>query len=336
MRWLLCAAIFASCSGQADAIDIWLSKSGNPSAPPTHAAAVPNIHNFISQGTGSVFVWARPDDTKTLERWSLRITSSNSSILDFDESSIEAYNLLDANLPGEADDEVRWEFTNGPDGDSSQVDLFGFNIVSPSPARVAEGIGPSCNSADQYCSAAGNPLKESWLLARVDYSISAVVGQSELFFQIGSAGINHEGETTAEAFVMLGHAGEGALNGGTDRLIDSSAKDGLIVVHLDPDADFDTDSDVDGRDFLTWQRGFGTGSTKATGDATNDANVDEVDLAAWQFQHGLGLVSLGALESATVPEPATGVLAGGMLLVVLARRSVADHVRHQASRGTNG
>ena len=44
-------------------------------------------------------------------------------------------------------------------------------------------------------------------------------------------------------------------------------------------ADFDEDGDVDGRDFLAWQRGFGKASpVLADGDANADESVDGVDL----------------------------------------------------------
>ena len=54
-------------------------------------------------------------------------------------------------------------------------------------------------------------------------------------------------------------------------------------------ADFDADGDIDGRDFLLWQRGFGTvapNATKSDGDADNDLDVDGDDLAIWQNQYG--------------------------------------------------
>ena len=66
----------------------------------------------------------------------------------------------------------------------------------------------------------------------------------------------------------------------------------LSVVTALP-GDFDFDGDVDGRDFLTWQR---------------DPNVG--DLADWQANYGVG--GLGAVTS--VPEPASVVMA---VLVVL-------------------
>ena len=52
--------------------------------------------------------------------------------------------------------------------------------------------------------------------------------------------------------------------------------------------DFDGDNDVDGADFLAWQRGFGTsgGATLEDGDANADGNVDGLDLGVWQTQLG--------------------------------------------------
>lgn len=52
-------------------------------------------------------------------------------------------------------------------------------------------------------------------------------------------------------------------------------------------ADFDGDGDVDGRDFLLWQRGFGkSNAAKVDGDANNDDTVNGADLAVWQQQYG--------------------------------------------------
>lgn len=51
--------------------------------------------------------------------------------------------------------------------------------------------------------------------------------------------------------------------------------------------DFDSDGDVDGSDFLAWQRGFGTlAASKSDGDANSDGNVNNVDLAMWQSAYG--------------------------------------------------
>ena len=65
--------------------------------------------------------------------------------------------------------------------------------------------------------------------------------------------------------------------------------------------DFDQDGDVDGRDFLTWQRGFGSpsGDLLAWGDGNLDGIVDSDDMAIWQSQFGNGFLT----AFSTVPEP---------------------------------
>lgn len=85
------------------------------------------------------------------------------------------------------------------------------------------------------------------------------------------------------------------------------------ITILAEDADFDQDGDVDGSDFLAWQRGFGVGTTLAQGDANGDGQVDDLDLAAWQSQ--FGVTPLIAQQAATsVPEPSSLMLALGLLL----------------------
>ncbi len=64
---------------------------------------------------------------------------------------------------------------------------------------------------------------------------------------------------------------------------------GAFEVRKTFSADFDSDQDVDGADFLAWQRGFGTAAPDATrldGDADNDRDVDAADLSRWQDQYG--------------------------------------------------
>ena len=78
------------------------------------------------------------------------------------------------------------------------------------------------------------------------------------------------------------------------------------------DADFDGDGDVDGNDFLIWQRGFGTGTTMAQGDANNSGTVDGADLAVWQGQYGVSGGPLAATTGA-VPEPSAFLLVTGLL-----------------------
>lgn len=69
-------------------------------------------------------------------------------------------------------------------------------------------------------------------------------------------------------------------------------------------ADFDSDGDRDGADFLTWQRGVGGPGGLANGDANDSGTVDGADLAIWESQYAVP--PLAAITA--VPEPTTALL----------------------------
>jgi hypothetical protein len=87
-------------------------------------------------------------------------------------------------------------------------------------------------------------------------------------------------------------------------------------------ADFDGDLDVDGADFLTWQRFFGGAGDLTQGDADNDGSVTDLDLAIWRDQ--FGPVAPGA---SAIPEPGAAVLAA------LALAAVSSRGRRRGERG---
>jgi hypothetical protein len=86
---------------------------------------------------------------------------------------------------------------------------------------------------------------------------------------------------------------------------------------------YDGDNDVDGADFLKWQRDLGTIVVTPGDGADGNGNgiVDAADLNIWEGTYGLDLSPLSA-NSATVPEPSTLLLAGlaGVLIVRRRRR----------------
>jgi hypothetical protein len=83
-------------------------------------------------------------------------------------------------------------------------------------------------------------------------------------------------------------------------------------------ADFDGDGDVDGRDFSTWQRGYGlvSAATRGDGDANGDGAVNEADLIIWRDQYGRPATELAGVT--VVPEPSTG----GLILLLTALSAV--------------
>jgi hypothetical protein len=83
------------------------------------------------------------------------------------------------------------------------------------------------------------------------------------------------------------------------------------------DADFNNDGEIDGSDFLIWQRNVGTGSgaTNGQGDADGNGAVNAADLAVWKTNFGTAVAAVGA-----VPEPATAAIAGCVALAIVGVR----------------
>ena len=86
-------------------------------------------------------------------------------------------------------------------------------------------------------------------------------------------------------------------------------------------ADFDGDGDVDGRDFLIWQRGFSLVGQEdnSNGDANHDGTVDAEDLAVFQTQYGMD--SMDSIEAVQVPEQSTLVFA--LIVLLFSNRVIA-------------
>jgi hypothetical protein len=88
------------------------------------------------------------------------------------------------------------------------------------------------------------------------------------------------------------------------------------------DADFDDDGDVDGQDFLIFQRGVGPTGTNMTGDANGDTIVNGADLDVLRSQFG------NTTPVSAIPEPAAALLVvgGAMGLAVLRRGRFAGRI----------
>jgi hypothetical protein len=138
--------------------------------------------------------------------------------------------------------------------------------------------------------------------------------------------ITYDIVTLPEGFNSLRIGGpSGLASGGPGAAAFDNISLELVDAIIEPptdNADFDSDGDVDGRDFLIWQRSGliddGT-ALLANGDANDDGNVDSLDLGVWQNQYGQA-PPLSAINA--VPEPTSAVLLGVALssLALLKRR----------------
>ncbi len=125
-------------------------------------------------------------------------------------------------------------------------------------------------------------------------------------------------------WIMSGTLAE--VTGYMDVLKESGELGAILVQSPGLNADFDSDKDVDGSDFLIWQRGFGilSGAARNDGDANGDGLVNEADLDLWRNQF-----STSASQSATttVPEPPT------LLLLLVGTTRFPGSFRRRRRRG---
>lgn len=123
---------------------------------------------------------------------------------------------------------------------------------------------------------------------------------------------NPEGGVLPGSVVAAYEQATGSPNDPEDFVTTTFANFDFHANALQPESDFDADGDIDGSDFLIWQRGVGltNSATRAQGDSDNDRDVDDADLVNWK-------TLFGASESSAVvrniPEPATGLLGIALL-----------------------
>lgn len=108
---------------------------------------------------------------------------------------------------------------------------------------------------------------------------------------------------------------------GFDIVFASGAISPNLLSNVNLGADFDVDGDVDGGDFLAWQRGAGLDGEafRMDGDADEDHDVDGADLVAWKSEFGQSIQAL--IAPITAPEPGAGAMLLFAFLTVAVLRS---------------
>jgi hypothetical protein len=324
----LLAALAARCESRADSnAYFWLS---NADAGPV----VPVIY-ALPGSVGKIQVWARPDEDRRLMGFSLDLEATTPGVVSFTE--VKVLNPLLQAMPALYRHQLVFDSATGLEVTPNLIDSFlGYSFFDNAMGLSnGAGIGPSCG-IDPLCStASGAP---SWRVAKVTYQASMVYGATELFLAIGEHGLwqlvpdMEPPEMPDETNAIFGltddapnrwdvdSMGEPPDDNFDHRHMPQGLADAVIVV---ASADFNEDGDVDGDDFLAWQRGLGVGTTHTAGDADGNSVVNAVDLAVWRFQ--FGAVDAALPVGSGVPEP-TG-------LVAIVALTILSRAHRRTSRG---
>jgi hypothetical protein len=104
---------------------------------------------------------------------------------------------------------------------------------------------------------------------------------------------------------------------------------GWVQIGSPSAADFNSDGEVDALDLTAWRAGFGTTgtATRAQGDADGDLDVDGRDFLVWQRQVTAPIASVA---SAAVPEPTFAAMALAAAAAMLFQRRRARRASKRA------
>ncbi len=269
----------------------------------TPGSAVP-VNNASSWGSYKMIFTDLEDTNDPIMQISeaelyLSNNGSGSSIIDPSDSIIA---IDEDPLSGLQTTHVNFGKENGgfivtPAGGTSIVDSFQITTGGDEPPRDPAAWELYGTNDAITSEAFGTGSEEDWVL--IDS------GNFDLFNEIPEgrhttgAVVSVSNSTEYRSYRMVFTALRDTLSANSVQLADVQ----FFGDFVSTPGDFDNDGDVDGDDFLAWQRSFGS-------------EFDASDLADWQSNYGNG----GPLASAnTVPEPSTAALVGFSLLGVSLR-----------------
>jgi hypothetical protein len=320
-------------AAQADSIvNFWLSTTdAGPNVPVVYVAP---------GAVGQLQLWARPATGYRMSAFSLDLVTAQPGVVSF--QSFDVLNPQVTAMPLRYRHQIVFDSATGLDVTPNEIYGFlGYTFFEDAIGLTnGAGIGPECGSCS---TTSGTP---AWHVANVTFQAGLVPGEVELFLSIGEQGVwqspgdavNPDDPTNTS--VVFGLPNDAinqwaVLGEGVDhRHEPQGVADAIIRI---ASADFNQDGNVDGADFLTWQRGFGVGATLAQGDADGSGTVDAADLAVWRAQFGSKTAILPV--GLPAPEP-TGLAASASALVFIAaygrrRRLSSPRLRRSvASRTT--
>jgi hypothetical protein len=148
------------------------------------------------------------------------------------------------------------------------------------------------------------------------------LGKRVVSFKLDANGALVSGPTTLAEYTGSGHGTVVGLAAGPDGLyftelykdlnaetpIDAGARVFRIRYVGQTAGDYDWDSDVDGNDFLQWQRTLGS-SVNLAADGNHNRVVDGADLSAWKDNFGVQPEIAAAAHAASATEAPAGPMA---------------------------
>lgn len=328
MHELCLAAILATVGATShaanDPAQFWFSTSSVSTAGPSAP-----ILQLGKDQTANIFLWAQPGtdsagDFKNLRNISLDIVSSAATFDIVDNFTV--YNPQDSRF------EIVRDSLSSPFSVNSQLSLAeaqagpgdGVKGLTAGVVRPTIFSGLGVDLGDNQCTP-GQACPAAWLLATFELKGVAETGVSEVRLQIGELGLNHAGESSAEASVVFGgssnyvYSGSNDYRQGTFGIEILSGPSGIDPADLIIDADvslpgdFNGDGRVNLADYTRWRDHLGGPEGTSVNDP-HDEPIGQAQYATWRANFGATAPPAGSLATATVPEPSTVVL--GMLLAL--------------------
>lgn len=205
-------------------------------------------------------------------------------------SALASFSTTQYNFGSPQFNQLQTMFTDLADGAH-----FGSTVITEAAAEVQPGAVP------------GQPGGKIWDIALSNSAITSLNATSSLWALGGSLAETAAPISTTTELLFGGSMPFSTTPGRATPIPQ-------LVLSVTPGlaADFDADNDVDGRDFLLWQRGFGLGGqvNNSQGDASGNGSVGGEDLAVWQGQFGANAAPASAVA---VPEPSIAAMVGLMV-----------------------
>lgn len=330
-------------------IHFWLSASDQSSP----VGGNPNISHVLSNTSQDIFLWARPaptsetsppapldvsnaDELKVLQNFSLNLRSTNPGVISL--VSVDVFNNVSHMFGGadayrfeEISDSSIPEVDGGVVPDSDRIaDFQGFTIYYVDSQHL--GLG---NVPFPYVDQRFDDTNVSWLVAKISYTIGPDVGLSagktELFLEIGQNGINHVGETAANADIVFGDLSDPPINGAVENrgafdvhpLTREQTPDATVSVFESLPGDYSMNGVVDAADYVVWRLHLNQAfqlPNEVPG--VTEGQVTIHDYNEWKMRFGATSGSGTLSGTLSVPEP-TNCILGYLCLVLAGTTSVA-------------